>query len=210
MKRISSGQSSAPTSLADWTTVGTIPAPQTWSGELRLIVHLSDLGAGHRLQVREVSGTRVEQSQAEAANGTDRDLVICRQWLEAGDADVLVQVIDLAGVSPAATWTWELWDFSTAAVTGDGDIPVDHNTGGADAERYFLDNGITPADNAVIKAYVAAEYDAGNPTCRGTTYTGADGRWTAPLMLNAGIAYRLAVWIPGQTGVLLREITPHA
>jgi hypothetical protein len=77
---------------------------------------------------------------------------------------------------------------------GDGDIPVDHNTGGTDALRYTLSGD--PADDVTIKAYLKSEYDAGTRTVRGTAHTGVDGRWINPLMLDAG-TYTLVAWIPG-------------
>lgn len=75
--------------------------------------------------------------------------------------------------------------------TGDGDTPVDHNYGGTDALR-VLESGV-PVDDATIRAYVAADYDAGTFAAKPpTTFTGSDGRWTAPLMLDPD-AYVLVV-----------------
>ena len=94
----------------------------------------------------------------------------------------------------------------SGGASGDGDTPVDHNTGGTDALRYTL--GGDGADNVVIKAYPKSEYDAGTRTLRGTAYTGPDGRWLSPLMLNAGVAYTLVASIPGVTEAAVTEITP--
>jgi hypothetical protein len=68
---------------------------------------------------------------------------------------------------------------------GEGDIPVDHDYGGVDNLRILLDGN--PVDNAVIRAYTAAEYDSDDPLPRTPpkTYSGSDGRWIAPLMLDA-------------------------
>jgi hypothetical protein len=96
------------------------------------------------------------------------------------------------------------------AAAGTGDKPVTHNTnpatGGvlADALRYtFGGNGV---DDVVIQAYLASEYDAGNPALKGTTRTGPDGRWLAPLMLNAG-SYKLVARLPGVTRAAVTDLT---
>lgn len=90
--------------------------------------------------------------------------------------------------------------------SGDGDVPVDHNTGGSDEIQYLVDG--EGADNVIIKAYLKSEYDVGTRTLRGTAYTGPDGRWLVPLMLNAGVTYVLVASIPGLTEALVTEITP--
>lgn len=83
---------------------------------------------------------------------------------------------------------------SDSSFNGDGDIPVDHNTGGTDTLLYRVNS--VAADNVIIKAYLKSEYDAGTRTVRGTTYTGPDGRWLNPLMLNAG-TYTVVARLPG-------------
>jgi hypothetical protein len=100
-----------------------------------------------------------------------------------------------AGATPLATaqpdYSAEVRPDSDNLNAGDGDTEVDHNTGGADNLRY-----VTPAnagiDNARVIAYLRSEYDAGTYRRRGRTYTKSDGRWVAPLMLNAGMEY--AIW----------------
>ena len=101
-------------------------------------------------------------------------------------------------VSPAAA-------AEASSFSGDGDVPVDHNTGGTDSLRYTL--GGDGADNVVIKAYLQSEYDAGTRTLRGTAYTGPDGRWLAPLMLNAGAIYTLVASLPGVTEATTTNLT---
>lgn len=67
---------------------------------------------------------------------------------------------------------------------GLGDILVDHNYGGTDALRVTQDGvGI---DGATIRAYRTTDYNAGTYTKRGEAVTGTDGRWIAPMMLDAG------------------------
>jgi hypothetical protein len=82
------------------------------------------------------------------------------------------------------------------AGTGTGDIAVNHNYGGTDARRVLESDGTTPVDAAIIRAYLTSEYNAGNIDPNPpVTVTGANGRWLAPLMLDAG-AYTLTVWNP--------------
>lgn len=90
------------------------------------------------------------------------------------------------------------WDHSSAAPTpeaGNGDIPVDHNYGGTD-ELLIEDNLGDPADNAIIRAYTATAFATGafstNPP---TSYSGSDGRWIRPLMLDPD-DYKLTVYNP--------------
>lgn len=100
-------------------------------------------------------------------------------------------------LSPLVVASFSIKNRSTPtipALAGDGNIPVDHNTGGIDALRYTI--AAAPADDVTIKAYLKSEYDAGTRTVRGTAHTGVDGRWLNPLMLNAG-TYTLVAWIPG-------------
>jgi hypothetical protein len=81
---------------------------------------------------------------------------------------------------------------------GDGDTAVDHNTGGADNLRTTL--GGLGADNVRVVAYLQSDYLAGvREPNRGVTYTGPDGRWLTPLMLNSGQTYTLVFQVPGVT-----------
>lgn len=70
----------------------------------------------------------------------------------------------------------------TSGGTGNGDVPVNHNYGGADALRIM--SGSTPIDGAIITAWEESAYPAGQ--ANGQTTTGSDGRWIAPLNLDAG------------------------
>jgi hypothetical protein len=90
--------------------------------------------------------------------------------------------------------------------TGTGTTPIDHDGGDGvtvdgdasdvDCLRYVgTDNG---GRALFVVAYLASEWDA-VPTVRspkGTTRTGSDGRWLAPLMLDSG-TYYLVADIPG-------------
>jgi len=66
---------------------------------------------------------------------------------------------------------------------GSGDVLVDHDTGGADNLR--ATTGGVGVDGATIRAYTKADYDAGVHTVRGEAVTGSDGRWVAPMYLDA-------------------------
>lgn len=76
---------------------------------------------------------------------------------------------------------------AAGAGVGDGDTDVDHNTGGTDNLRAVASGvGI---DNVEVTAFLASDFDAGVYTVRGRTVTRSDGRWAAPLRLNAGLTY---------------------
>ncbi|MCK9541073.1 MAG: hypothetical protein M0R03_03485 [Novosphingobium sp.] len=91
-------------------------------------------------------------------------------------------------------------------ILGDGDTPVNHNTGGSDNLSYKL--GSAGIDNATVTAYVKSEYDSGILTVRGKTYTNALGRWVNSLYLNSGITYVIIFEKPGVYGPNRAEVTP--
>lgn len=68
--------------------------------------------------------------------------------------------------------------------TGNGNIPVNHNTGGVDALRVMV-SGVA-VDECTILAYLTSEYSTGLRKVRGRSITGEDGRWVRDMMLNAG------------------------
>ncbi len=72
------------------------------------------------------------------------------------------------------------WQSATA---GQGSIAVNHDTGGTDALRYEHNGSGIP--NAVIRAYVKADYDLGTRAVVGQSITGTDGRWQTDMMLDA-------------------------
>lgn len=87
--------------------------------------------------------------------------------------------------------------------TGSGAFPVDHDGGSGvtvdgvasapDILRY-LGTDLAGRDGLFVAAYLASEWDS-VPTVRspkGTTQTGPDGRWVAPLMLDSGTYYLIA------------------
>lgn len=71
---------------------------------------------------------------------------------------------------------------AAATDAGDGDVAVNHNTGGTDALR-VMSNG-SGVDDCVIRAYLKDEYDAGLRVRRGRSITGTDGRWIRDMMLD--------------------------
>jgi hypothetical protein len=80
---------------------------------------------------------------------------------------------------------------------GNGDILVDNNYGGTDALT-ITDSIGNPIDEATIRAYLTSEYNAGNYTnVLASATTGTDGKWIAPMMLDAG-QYTLIVSATGQ------------
>jgi 5-hydroxyisourate hydrolase-like protein (transthyretin family) len=63
---------------------------------------------------------------------------------------------------------------------------VDHDTGGTDALR-VVDSDGNGVDDVTIRAYLTTDYESSTYTVQGTTYTGTDGRWVAPLYLDVGV-----------------------
>jgi len=89
----------------------------------------------------------------------------------------------------------------------DGQIAVDHNTGGTDALRY-VDSGGSGVGGAVVRAYVKADYDAGTFTVRAKTVTNDDGRWEEPLYLAHEVSYTITFYKSGVGGPDAVEVTP--
>ena len=81
-----------------------------------------------------------------------------------------------------------------AAGRGNGDIAVDHNYGGTDSKRLLISG--TPIDNAIIRAWTTSNYfsTSRNPKPP-VTFSGSDGRWIAPLMLDPD-DYTIVVFNP--------------
>jgi hypothetical protein len=90
------------------------------------------------------------------------------------------------------------------AGTGGGRVAVDHNTGGVDALRYVA--GPAGVGGAEIRAYVKADYDAGEYVIRARTTTRDDGRWVSPMYLNAGVTYTLTFAKPGRFEMSRRDV----
>jgi hypothetical protein len=105
---------------------------------------------------------------------------------------------------------------SSGVGTGTGDVAVTHDGGtgvtvdgaasGEDVMRVVRTGTGAPIADAEIAAYLSADYDAGNTGLdfrRGTTRTGEDGRWRAPLMLaGGGNAYTIVVNATGYAAVV--------
>lgn len=91
---------------------------------------------------------------------------------------------------------------------GGGHVPINQDTGGADTFT-VKDGSGAGIENALVMAYVKAEYDAGTFTLRGQTTTKADGTWNANLMLNDGIEYTLVFYKPGAFGPSTATVTPE-
>jgi hypothetical protein len=107
--------------------------------------------------------------------------------------DVDANVTDVNG-SPAALDTG---GGAGGTGTGSGDFAVDHSGGAgvtvdgvaAATDCMRILDGANGVDNVEIAAFLAATYAAGSRGASdraGTTYTGSDGRWEAPLMLDNG------------------------
>jgi hypothetical protein len=113
-----------------------------------------------------------------------------------GDPEKQFQFIDWQGTHPT--------NLVEAAGAGTGDTPVNHNTGGADNLAYKTAAGVG-IDNAVVRAYLKADYDAGKFTLRAQATTDVNGRWVAPMYLNAGNTYVFIFEKPGVFGPTKKE-----
>jgi len=89
---------------------------------------------------------------------------------------------------------------------GGGSVAVNHNYEDADAWRVVRPGG-APVSNAVIRAYVAADYTGGTiDPLPATTATGSDGRWIHALMLSPG-DYVVEVYDPASKSTTLFPLT---
>lgn len=85
---------------------------------------------------------------------------------------------------------------SVAGSAGDGDTPVDHDTGGAD--HYLVRDSATHVaiDNAKLTAFLKTDYDADRRTTaylKAIAFTTDTGRWANPMMLDSGLTYTILV-----------------
>lgn len=95
-------------------------------------------------------------------------------------------------------------DITNLPADGDGKVLVNHNSGGADNLRYvYQGSGV---DGGIIRAYLTAEYVAGNYALRGHAATKTDGRWESPMYLSPG-AYTFTLEKPGVYGVSVATLT---
>lgn len=97
---------------------------------------------------------------------------------------------------------------SLTTLLGSGDTAVNHNTGSADNLRYTY--AAAGVDDGQIKAYLKADYDAGNVGAsyvRGSSVTGPDGRWLRPIYLNTGFTYTIVFYKQGRYAVSTKEVT---
>lgn len=95
---------------------------------------------------------------------------------------------------------------NTEAFPTDGDVEVNHDTGGTDNLRYVKPGG-NGIDNANVRAYRKTDYDAGTFTVRGRAITDADGRWVTPMFLNSGLDYTIVFEKPGAFGPDTKEVS---
>ena len=127
----------------------------------------------------------------------------------AGDRDTLGELIVHAEApgADAADLLVEIVSHNPFAF-GTGSVVVDHDYGGADALAYKTAGGVG-IDNAVIRAYLKTDYDAGN-TGSGyivaTTTTDVNGRWTNQMNLDPA-TYTLYYFKQGAYGPDTQEVT---
>jgi hypothetical protein len=112
-----------------------------------------------------------------------------------GDATIENQKLILAGISAIVGW-------------GTGAVAVNHDTGGAGVLAYKTD-GDVGIDNAEIRAYLKADYDAGLRAAsyvKGTTITDVNGEWAHDMMLDAE-TYTLVYHKQNAYGPDTKEVT---
>lgn len=110
-----------------------------------------------------------------------------------------------AGAAAANSVDYKLDQIDAGGLLGQGDTPVDHNTGGADNLRYLDLDTDAAIDNGVIRAYLKTDYDIGVYQLRGQAVTDVNGRWVAPMYLNAGNTYVFVYEKPGTYGPTKKE-----
>ena len=92
--------------------------------------------------------------------------------------------------------------------TGDGSVVVDHDYGGTDALAYKTAGGVG-IDNAVVRAYLKTDYDAGNTASayiKASTTTDVNGRWTYEMNLDPA-TYTLYYFKQGAYAPSTQEVT---
>jgi len=81
-----------------------------------------------------------------------------------------------------------------------GTIKMNENTGGKDVLRYTKSNG-EGVSGASVSVYLSLEYNQGNlANPIGKTTTGSDGRWHAPISVDAGTTYTVVFQKSGYFG----------
>lgn len=161
-----------------------------------------------------VSGTLAHTGNADQFKANVSGLMLANSYVPPNNTGIAAAAATAAKLETMLEAAGQVFRYTAGALelapsgggggTGAGEIPVDHHTGGTDAMRYLLSG--QPADNVTIRAYLKSDYDAGTRVVRGTTRTGPDGRWLAPLMLDPGTYYLIAQ-IPSVTEALLTEVT---
>lgn len=147
-------------------------------------------GGSYQLKVYIDDVLIVPVSSVSVPSGNDKAIFVSRPiLLESGD-DVSIRVIGLAGdsdINSIATLR-DATSLKRSDLIGSGSNIVDHDYGGEDALAVMTRSGAR-IDQATIRAYLAADYNAGR---RGTeflvsqTTTNVEGRWVSPMMLDAG------------------------
>jgi hypothetical protein len=136
-------------------------------------------------------GTTLQASLAAILEDTGTTLPMLVAGASPTTAQIADAVLDavLTEHSVAASLAVAINHIQTAvAATGDGAVMIDHDYGGADKLAYRLASGVG-IDNAVIRAYLSADYAAGRygpAYVQATVYTDVYGRWRSPMALDPG------------------------
>jgi len=92
--------------------------------------------------------------------------------------------------------------------SGTGSVEVDHDYGSTDALRFTTSGGLG-IDGATIRAYLKSDWDAdlrGDAYVKGRAETDVNGRWLAPMWLDAA-TYTLAYSVSGNNTTTTKEVT---
>lgn len=140
--------------------------------------------------------------------GRTETIIVSRALpLEEGDV-VSIRAIGLPTDASVDTVT-TLRDVTPTKLTdliGGGPVQVDHNYGGTDALAVELLSGVR-VDNATIRCFRSADYAAGKRSPEfmvASTTTDVNGRWTSPMMLDAG-SYTLLIF---KQGAIKAKVVP--
>jgi hypothetical protein len=172
--------------------VGALPAELRTAGKYRAVACSRAGGSAAE------SDTVIATVDVDYDGLRDRDAVeLAEDTVKVGDVqDDFYMPVDVVRVNGGPA-TLDTGGGAGGTGTGSGDFAIDHNGGAsvtvngvaAATDCMRILDGANGVDNVEIAAFLAATYAAGSrgATDRaGTTYTGSDGRWEAPLMLDNG------------------------
>jgi len=143
---------------AAWGGSGT--ASEVWSYETRTLTAGGDASQAKQDEILQ----DLDEIKEKSEGSFDRDTDSLEALRDHGDE----------------AWTGE------GGAAGEGSVTVNHNTGGTDNLRYITSAG-AGIEDAYVRAYLKADYDAGNRSAafvKAVVRTGPDGRWVQDMKLD--------------------------